>query len=206
MTIEDKYLSIHQTSEGEYKEKGSKFLAFAIPCQSEMEAKDYLTELRKAHPNACHVCYAWRFGHLANTYQDRYSDDGEPSSSAGKPIFGQILSAGLTNILIAVVRYYGGTKLGVGGLINAYRSSAKAAIDEATIVEDYVKDAYELIFPYEEMGTIMNVLKKSDVSDFTQGFEGDQAKMRVAIRRSQSEQLSQQLLKIHTLKHKKLLT
>ena len=103
-TADDIYLTLEEISEGFYKEKGSKFLAFAQPCHSKAEAKIYLDDFRKSHPNACNVCFAWRFG--TYQYEDRYSDDSEPNNSAGKPIFGQLIAANVTNVLIAVVRYY----------------------------------------------------------------------------------------------------
>ena len=129
----DNYLSIEKRSEGIYKDRGSKFLAFAFPVYQEDEIKDILAELRKEYHDARHHCYAYRLGASKEIY--RVNDDGEPSSSAGKPIFGQIQSNDLSNILIVVVRYFGGTLLGVGGLINAYRSAAADALINASIIE-----------------------------------------------------------------------
>lgn len=129
--------------------------------RSEEEIKNYIDALWKEHHNATHVCYAWRLGWDYSKY--RINDDGEPSGTAGKPIFGQIQSAELTNILIAVVRYYGGTKLGTGGLIDAYKTTAKLCIDEATIAVRPVKDRYRLTFGYADMPAVMKVLKDLDM-------------------------------------------
>ena len=127
------YKSIAKLSEGFYKEKGSKFIAFAVPVETEAQIKAFIAQKRKEHHQAVHVCSAFRLGADHKLY--RASDDGEPSNSAGPPILGQIQNFELTNILIAVVRYYGGTNLGVGGLIAAYRTAAKDALENALIVE-----------------------------------------------------------------------
>ena len=130
---EEKFNTISSPGKGIYKEKGSKFIGEIFPCRNEKEAKIIIDGLRKEHPNAVHVCFAWRFG--VKDYSDRYSDDGEPNNSAGKPIFGQIINSELTNILITVTRYYGGTNLGVGGLITAYKMAASEAISSTKIIE-----------------------------------------------------------------------
>ncbi len=166
-----KYLTIAAISEGFYKEKGSKFLAFAQPCKTEEEAKAYLNSYRKEHHQAVHVCYAFRFGSDKKLF--RASDDGEPSNSAGPPILGQIQSFDLTNILIAVVRYYGGTNLGVGGLITAYRTAAKEALDAATIIEQEDAQVLELHFSYEQMPQIMKIIKSHAVLIISQEFDNE---------------------------------
>ncbi len=163
------FRTIAKSSEGVYKEKGSKFYGHAIPVQSVQEVKEHLDYLRKENPGCVHVCYAYCLGSKKEDF--RYSDDGEPSNSAGAPIYGQIKSFDLTNILIAVVRYYGGTKLGVGGLINAYRTAAKEAIENATIIEDEDKNIIEVIFTYEAMPFVMNEVKKSDCKIIEQDFQ-----------------------------------
>jgi len=152
-----KYLTISSISEGFYKEKGSRFIAYAIPCTSEDEVKEHISRLRKENPQAVHVCSAFRLGSEKKLY--RSSDDGEPSNSAGPPILGQIQSFDLTNILIAIVRYYGGTNLGVGGLINAYRTSAKDALDNAVIVEDEDRITMTIQFDYPSYSNVMKLLK-----------------------------------------------
>lgn len=152
-----KYLSIAKISEGFYKEKGSKFFAFAVPCKTEEEVKAFIQAKRKEHHQAVHVCSAFRLGSDKKLY--RSSDDGEPSNSAGPPILGQIQSFDLSNVLIAVVRYYGGTNLGVGGLITAYRSAAKDALEQAEIIECEEEVVWELRFSYADMPGVMKTLK-----------------------------------------------
>ena len=163
------YLTLSEQSEGLYKEKGSKFIAFAVPCSSEEEAKVYLNTWRKEHHQACHVCYAFRFG--ADKKVFRASDDGEPNNSAGAPILGQIQSADLTNILIGIVRYYGGTKLGVGGLIHAYRTAAREAIQNGEIIEKELHEHFLLKFSYNEMPDVMKLLKSMSLDVLNPDFQ-----------------------------------
>jgi uncharacterized YigZ family protein len=165
------YRTIQAVSEGFYKEKGSKFLAFAIPCNTEEEAKEHIAAFRKEHHQAVHVCSAFRFG--SNKKHYRSSDDGEPSNSAGPPILGQIQSFDLTNVLIAVVRYYGGTNLGVGGLINAYRTAAKEALENAIIIEQEETINYSLHFEYNVMPLVMALVKNYPVQVLRQDFQLD---------------------------------
>ena len=150
---------------------GSRHLGFSFPVRSEDEVKVHIDALWKEHHNATHVCYAWRLGWDYSKY--RINDDGEPSGTAGKPIFGQIQSAELTNILIAVVRYYGGTKLGTGGLIDAYKTTAKLCIEEATIDVRPVMDRYRLSFGYTDMPAVMKVLKDLDMEKNSMSTEAD---------------------------------
>lgn len=166
------YNTIDKISEGEFRDRGSKFLAYAFPSTDEGEAKAKIEALWKEHPNACHICFAWRFG--VERFQDRYSDDGEPNNSAGKPIFGQILSFELTNIAIAVVRYYGGTNLGVGGLVTAYKTASKEALSKAKITIKKIQNYYSLCYNYEETGVIMSILNKWNTTIINQGFEHNQ--------------------------------
>lgn len=163
------YRTIQAPSEGIYKEKGSKFLAFAIPVQHEREVKAFISQKRKEHHLAVHVCSAFRLGADHKLY--RASDDGEPSNSAGPPILGQIQAYDLTNILVAVVRYYGGTNLGVGGLISAYRTAAKAALDAAQIVEKEEEIQFTIQFPYEKLYLVMDLLKKANVEILEQNLD-----------------------------------
>jgi uncharacterized YigZ family protein len=163
------FRTVGKISEGSYKEKGSKFLAFAVPCKTEEEAKNHLTNWRKEHHLAVHVCYAFRFG--SDKKHFRASDDGEPSNSAGPPILGQIQSFDLTNILVAVVRYYGGTNLGVGGLINAYRTAAKEALENAEIIESEDQKEIRVLFKYEQMPIVMKVVKSHNCKISEQLFE-----------------------------------
>ena len=163
------FKTLSSPGEGLYKEKGSKFLGYAYPCSNVDAAKAHLSSLRKENPGCVHVCYAYCFGSAKTEF--RFSDDGEPSNSAGAPIHGQIKSFDLTNVLVAVVRYYGGTNLGVGGLINAYRTAAKSAFENATIVEDEDRNEVEVTFKYEVLPFVMNIVKASDCKILEQYFE-----------------------------------
>ena len=165
------YQTIKALSEGFYKEKGSKFLAFAVPVQSEEEVKAFIAQKRKEHHLAVHVCSAFRLGADKKLY--RASDDGEPSNSAGPPILGQIQAFDLTNILIAVVRYYGGTNLGVGGLISAYRNAAKEALEAAQIVKKEEEIQFSIQFPYEKLYLVMDLLKKANVEIVQQSLDSE---------------------------------
>lgn len=162
-----------------YKEKGSKFLAFAIPIENTNDAKEHIQQLRDQHPKAVHVCFAWRIG--VDQFEDRYSDDGEPNNSAGKPIFGQILAAEITNVLVAVVRYYGGTKLGVGGLITAYKTAAKEAIENGLIVEKQETIRAFIKFNPNQTGSLMSLLNSLNIEIESHGFEGSQHLVKVKV-------------------------
>ena len=163
------FRTIEVPGEGFYKEKGSKFLGYVYPCSNVNEVKAHLERLKKENHGCVHVCYAYCLGSKKEDF--RYSDDGEPSNSAGAPIYGQIKSFDITNVLIAVVRYYGGTNLGIGGLINAYRTAAKGALENATIIEDEDRVEIEVSFTYEAMPFIMNAVKASDCIILEQVFE-----------------------------------
>ena len=166
-----KYRTIDTQSEGMYKEKGSKFIGYVISCYSEEEVKLKLLEWKEQNQQAGHLCYAYRLGVDKSRY--RANDDGEPNNSAGAPILGQIESYDLTNVLIGVVRYYGGTNLGVGGLINAYRTSAKEAIENGLIVELEVYQWFALTFGYEDMPHVMNLIKKRQLHISNKTFDAD---------------------------------
>ncbi|MRH99869.1 YigZ family protein [Kriegella sp. EG-1] len=152
-----------------YKEKKSKFYGYAFPIQTEDEVKTIIAEIKKNHPSANHVCYAWQLG--INDIRYRANDDGEPNNSAGMPIYGQILSFELTNILIAIARIFGGTKLGVGGLISAYRETAKITIQESKIIEKKVKCIYKVEFDYSEINLVMGLIKKLRLNITSQKME-----------------------------------
>ena len=190
MSSKDSYQIIKKSTEGFYKEKGSKFFGHAIPCDNEADAKEFINEFRKRNPNACHVCFAWRFGTNDSKYIERFSDDGEPSNSAGKPIFGQIQSFDVTNILIAVVRVYGGTNLGVGGLMTAYKTAAKEALTKTEIFKEFVCDYYRVSFAYDLTGSTMGILRKGNGNIIEQGYEGNLATVTFKIRQSESEKLA----------------
>jgi uncharacterized YigZ family protein len=167
----DTYLTISDDSEGLYKEKGSKFLSFAFPVSNEDEIKEKLEFLRKKFYDARHHCYAYVLGKDKAIF--RTNDDGEPNHSAGDPILGQIRSNQLTNVLIVVVRYFGGVKLGVGGLISAYRTAAAAAISNNIIVEAIVKHKVKLQFDYLSMNNVMKTIKDYDLEIINQQFDND---------------------------------
>jgi len=193
----DTYNTISKPSEGYYKEKGSKFPTFAFPVSSEEEIKEIRDKLRKDYFDARHHCYAWRLG--ADLKRFRANDDGEPSSTAGKPILGQIQSNELTNILIVVIRYFGGTKLGVSGLINAYRTSAADAIKNATIIEKTVNDIYEIKFQYAAMNDVMRIIKEDKPPQLNHQFDLN-CSITLSIRQSEVDKLIDKFKKIDTVK------
>jgi uncharacterized YigZ family protein len=159
MNKTDTYKTITKpSSEAIFKDRGSKFYGYAYPIKSEEDVKIYIEILKKEHYNARHWCYAWQLGKEYEKF--RANDDGEPNNSAGMPIYGQLQSFNLTNILIVVVRYFGGTKLGVGGLIQAYKTAAKMALEEANIVEKTIDETFLLQFEYPEMNTVMRIIKE----------------------------------------------
>lgn len=155
------YTTIDQGAQAEFKDRGSKFIAYAYPISSAEDFKKYLQELKKEHPKAVHHCFAYRIGLDGNQF--RVSDDGEPSGTAGKPILGQVDSKGLTNICIIVVRYFGGTLLGVPGLINAYKTAASLVLQVVPLVQKPVIKTFSLHFDYTQMNEIMIILKQLQV-------------------------------------------
>lgn len=184
--MEDSYFTIAAPVETLYKIKSSKFLTYAYPIESEDEVAPLIEALRKRHYDATHHCYAWRLG--AGGERFRANDDGEPSSTAGKPILGQMLSREITNCLIVVVRYFGGTKLGVSGLIEAYRDSAAEAIDAAEVVERTVDVRVVVSFSYIAMNGVMKVIKEIQPTIVSQEFD-NLCSMELTIRESRSEML-----------------
>ncbi|MBR5920837.1 MAG: YigZ family protein [Bacteroidales bacterium] len=159
--FEDSYKTIAKPAEGSYSEKRSKFLAYAFPVQNEQEVKERLAEIQKKHWDARHHCYAYILGAHKDAY--RLNDNGEPSGTAGRPIYGQLLSKDVTNTLVIVVRYFGGIKLGVSGLQNAYKVAARDALDAAVIEERTVQETYRVTFEYVKMNDIMQILKDPEV-------------------------------------------
>lgn len=155
---DDTYLSIAGTAKGIYREKASKFIAIAIPASTEKEALAALETVRREYHDANHHCYAYRVGITQPAY--RFNDDGEPSGSAGRPIYGQILSAGFTDLIVVVVRYFGGTKLGVPGLIHAYKTASREALDQAVSVEKTRTERFMVTFDYPLMNEVMRLLKE----------------------------------------------
>ncbi|MDR2383048.1 MAG: YigZ family protein, partial [Prevotellaceae bacterium] len=189
----DIYFTISAPSEGLYKDRGSRFISFAYPVYSETEIKQYLHELKKKYYDARHHCYACRLGVTGELW--RAADDGEPSGSAGKPILGQLLSNNLTNIVVFVVRYFGGIKLGVPGLINAYRSASSDAIRNATIIEMEDKDGFSIEFNYLATNSVMKIIKEEQPEIVKQEFD-TVCRIDLRIRRSLSESLKNKLLLI----------
>ena len=167
-TVSDCFKSIATLSTGLFKDNGSKFLAFAYPVTTEEEIKGIIQGLKKEYYDARHHCYAYRLGHTGAIW--RMNDDGEPSSTAGRPIYGQILSAELSDILVVVVRYFGGIKLGVPGLIRAYKTSTADAIANATIIEKIATEPYRIIFDYLQMNSVMKRLKDLGLTPTDQQF------------------------------------
>lgn len=180
----DSYHTITGESIGEFRDRGSKFIAYAYPVFAIEDIEQQLDKVRKLHPKSRHCCYAYRLGLDKNNF--RANDDGEPSGTAGRPILGQIDSAGLTNVVVAVIRYFGGTLLGTSGLINAYRASASEALALAEKIERVIEDVYELTFEYAIMSDVMNAVKKNKVEIVAQDF-GDIGKIQIAIRQSEIE-------------------
>jgi len=165
------FKTIQTKSAGFFKEKGSKFYSFAYPVRSEEEIKLYLKLLKDEFKDARHHCYGFKLGVKGDKY--RYSDDGEPNNTAGKPIYGQLNSFKITNILVVVVRYFGGTKLGVGGLIQAYKEAAKLALENALITTEEVTEIITIHFKYEEMNVMMSLVKLLNLKIIEQQFELD---------------------------------
>ena len=189
----DEYKTIATTSEGYYTEKRSKFLAFAHHVETVDEVKELLAGYRKKYYDARHVCYAYMLG--AGREEFRANDDGEPSSTAGKPILGQINSNELTDILIVVVRYYGGVNLGTSGLIVAYREAAADAIAHATVETRQVEEIVTYTFAYPQMNDVMRIVKEMSPRILSQSFDNS-CEIRLSIRKSEAEQLRNRLSKL----------
>ncbi|MBS7362199.1 MAG: YigZ family protein [Paludibacteraceae bacterium] len=194
--MEDKYLTINAPSEGLYKEKGSKFIAFAVPVSNVEQIKTILEEKRKEHHDARHVCYAYILGVDKADY--RSNDDGEPSGTAGRPILGSLLSAGVTNVLIAVVRYFGGTKLGTSGLINAYKVASADALENAEIIEKTVDEEIHISFDYLVMNDVMKIIKDVAPQVLSQQFDNN-CNMVLSIRKGDAPNLIERLKKVESL-------
>ena len=192
------YLTIDSAGEGIYKEKGSKFLAFAYPVRTEQEIKAHIDHLKKNFFDARHHCFAWILG--PEKKQVRAFDDGEPNHSAGDPILGQIRSRDLTNTLVVVVRYFGGTKLGVGGLISAYRTAADDSLNHCVIIEVEVKESFRLTYAYESTPDVMRLVKELDVTITNQTF-GDVGSLEATIHLARKDELLQRIKLLEALRH-----
>jgi len=193
--MEDTYKTIADTAQGLFKEKMSRFISFAIPVRTVEEVKSHLERFQKEYYDARHICYAYMLGHARTDF--RANDNGEPSGTAGKPILGQINSFGLTDILVVVVRYFGGVKLGTGGLIVAYREAAQAVLQDSEIIEKTVDDEIRVRFEYPFMNDVMRVVKEEGPDIIRQVFEMD-CEMVLRIRRGQAERLRERLAKVES--------
>jgi uncharacterized YigZ family protein len=191
--MNDTYKTLLEPSEGIFKDKGSRFIAKAYPVESAEEVKEILAHLRKEYHDARHHCYAYRIGPGGTNY--RANDDGEPANSSGKPILGQLQSHDLTNVLIVVIRYFGGILLGVGGLINAYRTAAMESIDNGVIIDKTFKAQLAISFQYPAMNDVMKLIKESKAEIIKQEF-GIDCKIIVQIRSAATDELANQLNRI----------
>lgn len=194
MMFEDSYKVVTTPGEGLYKEKGSKFFAEAFPVHSEAEVKAKVAEIKKKYFDAKHHCYAFIIGPDKSCY--RSSDDGEPSGTAGKPILNQILSKDLTNVCVVVTRYFGGQLLGVPGLINAYKTSAREALDNCGVMEKTVDEVYSVSFGYPLLNEVMRILKEENLEQRNTKYELD-CYLEIAVRKSISNKIVDKLDRIY---------
>ncbi|MEZ4883445.1 MAG: YigZ family protein [Chitinophagales bacterium] len=201
-TINDTYQTLKELSIGEYKEKGSKFIAYAKAVYEEEDVKSFLEEIKQEHPKARHHCYAYRLG-LDKEKDYRANDDGEPSGTAGRPIIGQIDSKGLSNVMVIVVRYFGGTKLGVPGLIRSYKTATKEALEIAEIEEKRLMKFFQLQFPYILMNEVMRIVKKNDIEIQSQGYDNE-CLLNVTVAEGDVEQKLQELEEVRGVELKEL--
>ena len=197
MLFEDTYRTVAEPVEGFFKDKGSKFISFVFPISSENEAKSHLLELREIHPKANHHVYAYRLG--MDRMQYRLSDDGEPSGSSGRPILNTLYSKEITNVLVVVVRYFGGTLLGIPGLINAYRSATEDALENAEIVVKHLFNLYKLSFSYVQMNDVMRIVKELELPVSEQLFEME-CSLVVEVRTTLLERFMTRVEKVEELK------
>lgn len=197
MLFSDSYLTVKLPVEILYKDRGSKFMAFIFPVSSDAEIKECLAQLKKQHSNANHHCYAWRLG--ADKQAFRANDDGEPANTAGKPILGQIQANDLTNVLIVVVRYFGGTLLGVGGLINAYRTAAADAIAASEIYERFILFEYRIDFNEESINLVMRILKENGAKILAHTYEENNSII-FQIKKQNSDKLEKDFTELYTSK------
>ena len=197
MEYTDTYKTIGLPNEGLYKEKGSRFISYAFPVTNEHQIKEIITNLKKEHHSARHHCFAWRLGSDLQSF--RVNDDGEPSGTAGKPIFSQIQLHGLTNILIIVVRYFGGILLGTSGLINAYKQAAADVLNNASIIEKVVEINIEVNFDYLAMNDFMTIMKEFQVGMKESHFDNS-CKVNFSVRKQLMDQIMEKLGKIDHLK------
>jgi uncharacterized YigZ family protein len=197
MLFSDSYFTIKSSNQTILKERGSKFISFIFPVVNESEIKNQLLQLKKEHPNANHYCYAWCLG--ADKSAFRFNDDGEPSNTAGKPIYGQIQAKDLTNVLLVVVRYFGGTLLGVGGLINAYKTAAAEVINSAVIVERFILFEYRIDFDEDVINHVMRILKINEAKIISHTYESQNSVV-FQIKKQNSTNLEKDFTDLYTTK------
>ncbi len=203
MLFDDSYKTIVNHTEGFFKDRGSKFISHAYPVKNEEDVKAILAQLRKDYYDARHHCYAYILNPDKSAF--RINDDGEPSGSAGKPIHGQLLSYDLTNVLVVVIRYFGGTKLGIPGLINAYREATKDALDQAEIITLTVDEYFKIEYEYPLMGNVMRIIKDENLDQVNTQFEIN-CKIELRIRKNDYQRIADEFGKIHGVKLKHLRT
>jgi uncharacterized YigZ family protein len=196
MTIPDTYYTITKPVEAVFRDKGSRFIALAFPIEDETSAKAKITELKKQYHDARHHCYAYVLGYDKATY--RLNDDGEPSGTAGRPIYGQILAKRITNLLVVVIRYFGGVKLGTSGLINAYKTATKEALDQAVIIQKKIEKTFTVSFDYIYTNKVMQLLKVNGINIQQQSYQ-EQCKVTFTVISSKAEELCASLAKIPTI-------
>jgi len=197
----DEYLTIAAPSEGIYKEKGSKFLGLAFPVSSQEQVKASLEKVKDRYHDARHHCYAYCLGPDMKTF--RMNDDGEPSSTAGRPIFGQIQSYNLTDVLVVVVRYFGGTLLGTSGLIRSYKQAAEDALSHARIIKKRVEAFYQLDFDYPLMNEVMRLLHEYDIQPYERDFK-ERCMFRIGIRKTAEQQVAERFKSLKDIKVKRI--
>lgn len=203
MLFDDTYQTIKGEAEGIFRDKGSKFIAYAYPFSNESELKPVLAKLRAEHAKARHFCWAYRLGQDRSVF--KLNDDGEPSGTAGRPILNSLLSADVTNILVVVVRYFGGTLLGVPGLINAYKTATAEALQASELISKTVNDIYEAEFDYLEMNQVMRIMKDEELQILEQNFDTN-CVLRFEVRKTNLNAVLGKLEKINGLKTKYLYT
>ncbi|RED45901.1 IMPACT family protein [Seonamhaeicola aphaedonensis] len=202
MTEKDTYKTITETIEDIlFKDKNSKFFGYAFPVLNENEAKEHIENLKKKHHSARHWCYAYKIG--TETAIFRANDDGEPSNSAGMPIYNQILSFNLTNVLIVVVRYFGGVKLGVSGLTNAYKTTAQLTLEAANIIKKTINVDYNIFFGYQNMNTVMRIIKEKNLNITHQKMELD-CQITISVRKKEAESVFKTFNKLYEINIKKV--
>ncbi len=197
MLFEDTYFTIEKPGEGIFRDRGSKFLGYAYPVASDQDIKEIIAKLKQEHPKANHHCWAMRWSTDRSVF--RINDDGEPSGTAGRPILNTLLSRNLTNVTVVVVRYFGGTLLGVPGLINAYRTTAELALNETKIIEKTVNDVYTISFDYVQMNDVMRIMKEDNLEILKQQFDNS-CELTVSIRKMQVNNTLLRLQKLSSVK------